>query len=97
MSSKNPYTVPAAPVITDYADGVVSGTEATADTIISVFNVTDGYNSISSGQATVVDGQWSLVADLPPAKGDSLVAVAIYVGGGSPGAATSSAPYEVGA
>ncbi len=93
MSSKTAYVAP--PVITGYSDGVFSGTEATADTVVMVYATSTG-QGVSQKEAIVVDGQWSLTADFPLVVGSKCYAIATMLTGG-PLSPTSkpSQPYVV--
>lgn len=86
----------AAPVITGYSDGVFTGTEATADTIVMVYTTSTG-QAVSQKWAIVVDGQWSLTADLPPVVGSNCYAIATLLTAGSLSPTSQpSNPYPVG-
>ena len=57
------YVTPAVPGITVSTTSLISGTEATPNTVVKVFNLSTGETPVTSAPAVVVNGSWSLVPD----------------------------------
>lgn len=69
------------PVIAGYDGMAFTGTEATPDTEIRMYNENEENQFLSEEDAPVTAGEWRLVPDYYPAVGDTVSARAIGVGG----------------
>lgn len=89
----NTTSSPDAPVITTATTSFIAGTEASPNTVVRVFDESQGGQRVTSSPATVENGQWSLVPDLAILTilaGDTVYARAYEVlSDGSPGLTSS--------